>query len=113
MNSKWDERKRSRFQELRKRRDEGALTESESAELALLTQELESAEASYLAQAADRLRSQREKCQAQNRDLEALAARKEALAAKLRNVLAEAQAERRAIVRELAEVMGASQGTDE
>src|SRR5438874_1066952 len=44
----WEEQKRSRFQQLRQRQREGGLTEAEQAELALLVQELETAEATEL-----------------------------------------------------------------
>src|SRR5207245_1296952 len=49
----------SRFQELRQRQREGVLTEAEQAELKLLVQELEAAEATYLTPATERLRQQR------------------------------------------------------
>jgi hypothetical protein len=107
----WDQEKRSRFQELRQRQEDDALTEADRSELAKMIQELEDAEASYLAPAAERLRRERENVTAQNRRLEVLATRKEALTARLRSFLAEAQAERRAIGRELAEVMGAGRGS--
>jgi hypothetical protein len=109
----WDEQKSGRFQELRQR--QGALTEAEQAELALLFQELESGEAAYLTPAAERLRQEREALEARNRTLEALASRKEALVRRLRDFLAEAQAERRAIETELAAVLAGSRGsrTDE
>lgn len=106
----WDQEKRSRFQELRQRQEDDALTEADRSELAKMIQELEDAEASYLTPAAERLRRERENATAQNRRLEALATRKEALTARLRSFLAEAQAERRAIGRELAEVMGSCRG---
>jgi hypothetical protein len=108
----WDQEKRSRFQELRQRQEEDdALTEADRSELAQMIQELEAAEASYLEPAAERLRRERENVAAQNRRLESLATRKEALTARLQSFLAEAQAERRAIVRELAEVMGAGRAS--
>lgn len=111
----WEEQRRSRFQQLRQRQGNGALTEAEQAELALLTQELEAGEAGYLAPTTERLRQERETLEAQNRTLEALALRKEALVRRLRDFLAESQAERRAIDGELAAVLAGSRGlkTDE
>jgi hypothetical protein len=111
----WDEEKRVRFQQLRQGQGEGALTEAEQAELGLLIQELEATEATYLIPATDRLRQEREALEVRNRALEVLAHRKEALVARLRKFLAEAQAERRAIECELAAVLAGSRGpeTDE
>jgi hypothetical protein len=111
----WEEQTRARFQQLRQREREGLLSDAEQAELARLVQELEAAEASALTPAAERLRQEREALQAQNRLLEVLARRKEALVLRLREFLAEAQAERRAIECELAAVLAGSQGspTDE
>ena len=103
-----EEQKRSRFQELRGRQQQSTLTEAEQAELAILVQELEAAEASYLTPATQRLRQEREALETQNRTLEALALRREALVRRLRDFLAEAQAERRAIDRELAAVLAAT-----
>ena len=102
----------SRFQELRQRQREGVLTEAEQAELKLLVQELEAAEATYLTPATERLRQQRGTLETQNRALEALALRKEALVLRLRDFLAEAQAERRAIEGELAAVLAGSRGSE-
>jgi hypothetical protein len=58
-----------------------------------LGQELERAEADYLASAARRLRQEREAIETQNRSLEALVRRKEALARRLRDVLQDAHAD--------------------
>ena len=111
----WDEQKRSRFQQLRQRQVEDALTQAEQAELALLVRELETAEASYLTAATQRLREERDHIEAQNRTLEALALRREALAGRLGDFLAKAKEERHAIDRELATVLenGQSLGADE
>ncbi len=110
-----EEQKRSRFQQLRRHQGTGALTAAELAELALLTQELEAAEASCLTPATERLRQERETVETQNRALEILTLRKEALVLRLRNFLVEAQAERRAIDGELAAVLSGNRGakTDE
>ncbi len=108
----WEEQKSARFEQLRQRQREGVITEAEQAELALLVQEIEAAEVAYLTPAAERLRQEREAVETQNRALEALALRKEALVRRLRDFLAEAQAERRAIASELAAVLAGSRGGD-
>lgn len=107
-----EEQKRRRFQELRQRQQEGELSEAERAELALLVQELEAVEAAYLTPATQRLRQEREAVEEQNRSLEALVRRKEALAQRLRDFLSETQAERRAIERELTAVLAEGQSSD-
>jgi D-aminopeptidase len=111
----WEEQKRARFQELRQQQSESTLTEAEQAELAVLIQELEAAEAASLVPAVERLRQNREHLESQNRALEVLALRKEALATRLREFLTEARTERRGIERELAAVLAGSRGpeTDE
>ena len=106
----WDGQRCSRFQQLRQRQRENVLTEAEQAELALLLQELEAAEATYLTPATERLRQQRGTLETQNRALEVLALRKEALVLRLRDFLAEARAERRAIESELAAVLAGNRG---
>jgi hypothetical protein len=93
----WDQSRSSRIQQLRQRQGENVLTDAEQAEQAQLAQELEAAEANYLGPATEELRQQRENLQTQNRTLEMLALRKEALVLRLRDFLAEAHAERRAI----------------
>jgi hypothetical protein len=108
----WDNLRSSRFQQLRRRQHDSVLTEAEQAELAHLVEELETAEASYLRPVTEQLRQQRETLQVQNRALEALALRKEALVLRLHDFLAEAQAERRAIESELAAVLTGSQGPE-
>ena len=108
----WEEQKSSRFQELRERQQKSTLTEAEQAELAILVQELEAAEAGYLTPATQRLRQERENLETQNRTLEVLAHRKEALLLRLRDFLAEAQAERRAIECELATVLAPGRGSE-
>jgi hypothetical protein len=105
----WDNQKRQRLQELRQ--PDRQLNAAEQTELATLVQELEAAEAAYLKTATERLRQENERTEKQNRDLERLIQRKEALAQRLNNVLAEARVERRAIENELASVLAASQGS--
>jgi len=108
----WEEQKRTRFHQLRQRQEKRALAEAEQAELAFLTQELEAAEAACLTPATERLRQEREIIETQNRNLEALALRKEALVRRLSAFLAEAQTERRAIDGELAAVLAGSRGSE-
>jgi hypothetical protein len=108
----WEEQKRRRFQELRQRQQDGGLSEAERNELALLMQELEVAEAAYLTPATQRFKQERESLEEQNRSLEALIRRKEDLTRRLRDFLAEAQAERRAIERELTAVLAGGRGSD-
>ena len=105
----WEEQKRFRLQQLRQR--ESVLTEPEQAELALLVQELEAAEAVSLTLAAERLRQERETVEAQNRTLEVLAQRKEVLVQRLRAFLAEAQTEQQAIESEVAAALAGSRGS--
>jgi len=108
----WPEKKREHFQQLRQRQLEGTLTEVERAELALLIQELEAEEATYLAPATERLRQERETLDAQNRALESLTRRKQAFVVRLRNFLSEAQAERQAIECEVAAVLSRSRDSE-
>ncbi len=107
----WEEQKSCRFQALRQRQREGVLTEAEQAELALLARELEATEATYLTPATQGLRQERDALETQNRTLEVVVRRKEAFVLRLRNFLAEAQAERRAIECELAEALAGCQGS--
>jgi hypothetical protein len=108
----WEGQRRSRFQQLRQRQQDNVLTDAERVELALLVQELEAAEANYLNPATEKLRQERGALETQNRALAVLAVRKEALVIRLRDFLAEAQAERRAIDCELAAVLAGSQGSE-
>ena len=108
----WDEHKRFRFAQLRQQQGMDVLTETERAELALLAQELEAAEAGYLTPATERLRQERQALEVQNSALEALAHRKQALVQRLRDFLAETQAERRAIDGEVAAVLAGSRGAE-
>jgi hypothetical protein len=102
----WDDQTRARFQELRRRELAGMLTAADQAELARLAQELEDAEAAYLGPATERLRMERERLETQNRVLQSLVERKQALCDRLRVVLAEAATERHGIETELAHVLG-------
>ena len=106
----WDAQKHERLQQLRSR-DAGTLSASEQAELAVLIQELEAAEAAYLAPATQRLSREREAIEAQNHSLEDLARRKESLVRRLHDFVAEAEAERRAIDSELAAVLAETQSS--
>lgn len=81
----WEPQKRERFQQLRQR--QGVLTEAEQAELTFLEQELEAAEAFYLSSSTEWLRQERQTLENQNRTLEVLARRKEALVFRLRDFL--------------------------
>lgn len=108
----WEEQKRQRFEQLRQRELESALTDDERAELACFVQELQSAEATYLAPATQRLRQERETVDSQNRTLEILTRRKDALVRRLHDFLAEAKAERQAIEGELAAVLAGSRDSE-
>jgi cell division protein FtsB len=107
----WDQAKRNRFQDLRRRELEGALPPAEREELVGLVAELEAEEAAYLSPATERLRREREQLDAQNRALSELIRRKEALATRLQRVLLETQAERQAIEQEARRILGVSQPT--
>jgi hypothetical protein len=100
-----DRQRHERFQELRRRELAGALSPEEHDELARLVQELEQQEATYLSPATERLRREYEEMLAENRALEALANRKEALIQHLDSVLAKTRAERTAIAEEEARLL--------
>jgi len=108
----WEEQKSRRFQELRRRQQENGLPEGEQAELASLTKELEDAEAVYLSPAVQQLRQERDVLENQNRNLENLLHRREALVRRLHDFLAETQAEHRAIARELTAVLTGGRGSE-
>lgn len=101
-----NEQKRSRLEALRQRASEQALTAREQTELAVLIQEIEAAEAAYLRPATAKLRHERERLEAQNHALLALAQRKQDLVEKLRATLVEAATERRKIDAELSHIIG-------
>jgi predicted nucleic acid-binding Zn-ribbon protein len=98
--------KQERFRELRRKEDEGRLTPEDQDELSALIREIEDAEASYLDPANERLAHECETLEAQNRELEALVKRKEALRTRLESILAEAQSERQAIDQEISRMVG-------
>ncbi len=56
----WDEQKRGRFQFLRQRELDGALTQAEQTELLQMVREIEHAESASLHLAMERLRGNRE-----------------------------------------------------
>ena len=103
----WDNQTRRRFEELREPGRQ--LTAGEQAELAVLVNELEDAEAAYLKPATERLRRENDCVAKRNLELAQLSKRKEALVERLEHVLAEAQAEELAIETELASVVAGSQ----
>jgi hypothetical protein len=102
----WNEQKRERFQTLRQRELDCALTKTERKELARMIEEIESAEASTLHLATEQLHRRRERIEAQNCDLQALVHRKEAFVARLHSLLEELEAERRTINEELDRILG-------
>jgi hypothetical protein len=107
----WEEQIRRRFELLHQRESAGVIADTERRELESLVEELQSAEATYLTPATERLREERQELDAQNRALEVLARRRETLARHLRDVLAEAQAERRAIQGELTALLVGGSGS--
>ena len=103
-----NDQKRERLQCLRQRDLNGTLTDSEKSELSLLIQELDCAETAVLRHATERLQNERQVVEARNRVLQDLVGRRQVLAARMRTVLAETQAERQAIDRELTSVLSGS-----
>jgi hypothetical protein len=108
----WTDEQRTRFRELRQRQQEATLTSDERSEMASLVREIENTEEAYLASAAARMRLERESLEAQNRALEMLAERKQALVSHIRGVLAQAESERQAIASEIASVLGSTPGAN-
>ena len=104
----WNDQKRERLQHLRQSELNGVLTDSEKSDLSLLIQELDCTETAVLRPATERLRSERQALEARNRVLQDLLRRRQVLAARMRTVLAETQAERQAIDRELTSVLSGS-----
>jgi hypothetical protein len=92
--------KRARFEELRQREEAGTLTGAEQAELAAMFEQIESADAAALRPATERLPAERAQLQEQTAALQRLVRRKEALARRLEQTIAQAKAERRAIQEE-------------
>jgi vacuolar-type H+-ATPase subunit I/STV1 len=106
----WDDQKRKRFNE---HREPGRqLDAAEQAEVAALVKEVEDMEAVYLKPATERLRRENERRAKRNREMAELIQRKEALVGRLENILAEAQAEERAIETELAPVAASGQDSN-
>ncbi|MCI0683381.1 MAG: hypothetical protein L0Y71_14855 [Gemmataceae bacterium] len=106
----WNDQKRQRFEEMRQ--PSRQLDAVEQAELASLLQELETAESAYLQPATERLRLRNELTETQNRELERLIQRKEALALRVNQVLTEARIERQAIDNDVATVLAAREGSN-
>lgn len=106
----WNDQKRMRFEELREPGRQ--LDATEKAELAGLVKDLEDAEAVYLKPCNERMRQENEGSEMNNDQLDKLVQRKEALAQRLTKVLAESQAERRAIESELATVLAGTRSLD-
>lgn len=100
------EAERGRYKELRRLATEGSLTAGERDELSSLTREIERWESAYLGPATQRLREDSESIETQNRSLEALARRKEALVERLRRALNESEAEQYAISQEVERILG-------
>jgi hypothetical protein len=104
--------KRTRFRELRRREDEGALSPEEQEELSLLIQEIEEAEAVYLGPATERLRRESEAIERQNKALRAFLSRAEALATQLESVVTRLETERQALDDERARLASQSAATE-
>jgi peptidoglycan hydrolase CwlO-like protein len=104
----WDAPKRARLEWLRQREEEGTLTEAEWAELTQMIAEIETAEAAYLHPATERLEAESAQIEAQNAELARLIRRKEALVQRLKQTLAELDAERQAIEKEQRRVLSGS-----
>jgi len=103
----WDNHKRKHFEELCELGRE--LNAAEQAELTAMVKELEDAEGAYLKPATEQLRRDNDRLAKRNRELAKPVKRNEARVQRLETVLAEAQAEERAIETELASVVAGSQ----
>lgn len=101
----WDEAKQQRFQQLRQRDLDSLLSENERAELAALIQEMDDDEATYLGPADERLHSERQRLEAQNRSLQRVVERRATLAARLRTILDDVTRERNQIDNDLTAVL--------
>lgn len=102
----WDKHTSDRFQQLRRQEQDGHLTDDERQELSDLVDRLEAMEATYLEPATERLRRERERLEAQNVALMAIAHRKEELARRLQIAVEEARSEQQAIDDELTRILG-------
>lgn len=89
----WDKQKRERFQFLRQRELDGALTLAEQTELLQMVQEIEHVEAASLRPATERLHDERQEIETQNRALGALMQRKEAFVTRPHSLLNELETE--------------------
>lgn len=99
----WNDQKRKRFNELRE--PDRQLGQAEREELEVLMKDLEDMESDYLAPATERLRQERIAINKRSARLENVIQRKKAFAARLDNIIAEAEHERLAIENELASVL--------
>lgn len=88
----WDAVKQSRFNALRAAERQGALTESEGAELRALTQELDTLEATYLLPATERVRQEREVLVEQNSKLAELLREQQGYLAEVRALVTDMEA---------------------
>lgn len=102
------ELQRQRFRVLQEKEEEDSLSPSEQAELQVLVQCIEEAEAAYLSPATERIRQERLLLQEQNRALQALIWRKERLARRLERVLALSAQERAKIDTQMTAILHAS-----
>lgn len=89
----WNDQKRERLQQLRRNELTAMLADSEKSELHTLIHELETDEAALIGAATAKLRDERQAIEVQNQILQDLLRRREALAARMRTVLAESQSE--------------------
>jgi D-aminopeptidase len=105
----WDAQKQARFDALRALEEAGTLTRREQKELAGMIEEIDRAEAASLQPSVEREEAECLRLEAQNADLAALLERRQALAGKLEQVLAEAKAEDDAIEEELARILSRSE----
>src|SRR5712692_4239117 len=101
----WDEQKQARFDALRALEEAGTLTRREQRELAGMIEEIDRAEAASLQPSVEREEAECLRLEAQNAALAALLERRQALAGKLEQVLAEAKAEDDTIEEELARIL--------
>jgi hypothetical protein len=103
----WDNSKSERFQQLRSKQRHGSLEEAEQSELTQMIVELETEEERLLQPAIERINSDNLRIEAQNQALKDLVQREERLVARLENFLADIQAEKQAISRELTHILNA------
>ncbi len=104
----WNDEQKQRFQMLRTRDRQQALTSAEQAELARMIQELEDEEAAYLRPATQRLEQRNTQMAAQNAALKTLVEKEERLNRYLQKVLKKVDRERQALAAELASILESS-----